>query len=299
MILKEGKILKQKEFKKEKDLQEFFSSHLKEILGYKKVDNEVSVGDYRIDTLAVEEIIDNDKVSRSFKIIEYKNVRNHSLVDQGYAYLKLLLDRKNDFVMKYNKVFNTNLTDEDIDWSLSRIVFVSSVDFTRMQKDANNFRNMAFDLYKVTRYEGDIVDIEKIEKTSKFKVDDIVVEDNEVDKEIKTYTEEDHVKPQCQEIYDELKERILNLGDIDIVPQKTYIAFKGLTNIVSIVGHNNKLEMIINLKNGKLSSQNEKVENVANKGHLGPGAYRMYLSKPEDIDEAMPIIRESYKENKK
>lgn len=299
MILKEGKILKQKEFKKEKELQDFFSDHLEEILGYKKVDNEVSIGDYRIDTLAVEEINDNNKISRSFKIIEYKNIRNHSLVDQGYAYLKLLLDRKNDFVMKYNKVFNTNLTDDDIDWSLSRIVFVSSVDFTRMQKDANNFRNMAFDLYKVTRYQEDIVDIEKIEKTSKFKVDDIVVENNEVDKEIKTYTEEDHIKPKCQEIYDELKERILNLGDIDIVPQKTYIAFKGLTNIVSIVGHNNKLELIINLKTGSLS--NEKVEDLTKpkKGHLGSGDYRMYLSKLEDIDEAMPIIKESYKENKK
>lgn len=298
MILKEGKILKQKEFKNEKELQEFFEKHLKEILGYKFIETEFAVGDYRLDTLAIEEITDGDKISRSFKIIEYKNVRNHSLVDQGYAYLKLLLDRKSDFIMKYNEKFKTSLTIKDIDWSLSRIIFVSSAEFTKMQKDANNFRNMAFDLYKVTRYQGDIIDIEKIEKTSKHKVDDVTY-DEEVQKEIKVYTEEDYIKPRCQELYNELKERILNLGDIDIVPQKTYIAFKGTTNIVSIVGQNNRLELIINLKSGQLTTKDKNLENVAKKGHAGPGDYRTYISKIEDIDNVMPYIRKSYEKNKK
>ena len=92
MILKDNTVLKQKDFKNEKELQTFFENNIETILGYKFVATEFSVGNFRIDTLAF------DEENKSFKIIEYKNVKNHSLVDQGYTYLKLLIERKADFV---------------------------------------------------------------------------------------------------------------------------------------------------------------------------------------------------------
>ena len=94
MILNNKIELKQKDFKNEKELQNFFEKNVETILGYKFVETEFSVGNFRIDTLAF------DEETKSFKIIEYKNVKNHSLVDQGYTYLKLLLERKADFVLK-------------------------------------------------------------------------------------------------------------------------------------------------------------------------------------------------------
>ena len=96
MILKLNKELKQKDFKNEKELQTFFEDNIETILGYKFIDTEFIVGDFRIDSLAF------DEESKSFRIIEYKNVKNHSLVDQGYTYLKLMLERKADFVLQYN-----------------------------------------------------------------------------------------------------------------------------------------------------------------------------------------------------
>ena len=77
MILKSNKELKQKDFKNEKELQNFFENNIETILGYKFIDTEFVVGDFRIDSLAF------DEESKSFRIIEYKNVKNHSLVDQG------------------------------------------------------------------------------------------------------------------------------------------------------------------------------------------------------------------------
>lgn len=85
MILKANKELKQKDFKNEKELQNFFENNIETILGYKFIDTEFVVGDFRIDSLAF------DEEFKSFRIIEYKNVKNHSLVDQGYTYLKLML----------------------------------------------------------------------------------------------------------------------------------------------------------------------------------------------------------------
>ena len=60
-----------------------------------------------------------DKENNTFIIIEYKNIKNNSLVDQGYSYLALMLERKEAFVLKYNNVTKSNLEIGDIDWSQS------------------------------------------------------------------------------------------------------------------------------------------------------------------------------------
>ena len=69
--------------------------------------------------------------------------------------------------MKLNKHINIH----DVDWSQSRIIFVSPV-FTSYQLNATDFKNIPVDLYKVTRYEDNIVDIEHIQKTSNVKTGD-------------------------------------------------------------------------------------------------------------------------------
>ena len=74
MIIKDNKELKQKDFKNEKELQNYFEENLQKILGYKFVETEFAVGSFRLDTLAY------DEESKSFRIIEYKNVKNRSLV---------------------------------------------------------------------------------------------------------------------------------------------------------------------------------------------------------------------------
>ena len=207
MILKLNKELKQKDFKNEKELQNFFENNIETILGYKFIDTEFIVGDFRIDSLAF------DEESKSFRIIEYKNVKNHSLVDQGYTYLKLMLERKADFVLQYNIKTNSSLTTQNIDWSQSRIIFVSPI-YTAYQLNATDFKNIPVDLVKVTRYEDDIIEIDFIKKTSNVKVQDIQMESiqNDVNKEIIVYTEEDHlskVSDNIKRVYEELKTRIL------------------------------------------------------------------------------------------
>ena len=205
MILKVNKELKQKDFKNEKELQNFFENNIETILGYKFIDTEFVVGDFRIDSLAF------DEESKSFRIIEYKNVKNHSLVDQGYTYLKLMLERKADFVLQYNIKTRSSLTTQDIDWSQSRIIFVAPI-YTAYQLNATDFKNIPVDLVKLTRYEDDIIEIDFIKKTSNVKVQDIQMESiqNDVNKEIIVYTEEDHlskVSDNIKRVYEELKNK--------------------------------------------------------------------------------------------
>ena len=297
MIIKNNKELKQNDFKNEKELQSYFEKHLQKILGYKFIETEFTVGNFRIDTLSY------DEESKSFRIIEYKNVKNHSLVDQGYTYLKLLLERKADFVLKFNEKNNSNLKLSDIDWSQSRIIFVSPI-YTSYQLNATDFKNIPVDLIKVTRYEEEIVNIEFIKKTSNVKVEDVEIESEqqEVNKEIKVYTEDDHlnkVSLSTKKLYEILKERILELDDIDVEAKKVYIAFKGRRNIVDVEFTQNKLRLDINMKKGTLNDPLGITRDITSIGHWGNGDYRVEISNEDDIDNVMPLIKQSLKVNKK
>lgn len=297
MILKGNKELKQKDFKNEKELQAFFENNIERILGYKFIDTEFIVGDFRIDSLAF------DEETKSFRIIEYKNVKNHSLIDQGYTYLKLMLERKADFVLQYNIKTKSSLTIQDIDWSQSRIIFVSPI-YTSYQLNATDFKNIPVDLIKVTRYEDDIIEIDFIKKTSTVKVQDINMEPskNDVNKEVVVYTEEDHlskVSENIKRLYEELKNRILELDDIDVDVKKLYIAFKGLRNIVDIGFNKNEIKIYINMKKGTLQDPLNITRDISSVGHWGNGDYWVIINKEDDIDNVIPLIKQSLKVNKK
>ncbi len=300
MILKNDKELKQKDFKNEKELQIYFENNLKKILNYDFIETEFPVGNFRIDTLAF------DEESKSFKIIEYKNVKNHSLIDQGYTYLKLALERKADFVLKYNENKKKNITINDVDWSQTRIIFVSPV-FTPYQLNATDFKNIPVDLIKVTKYEDNIIDIDFIKKTSNTKVEDVLQNNYAISKEIKVYTEEDHLANSTEnikELYKALKEKILELDDIDMEVKKVYIAFKGATNICDIEIYKGFIQITFNVKKGSIIDPNNILKCYITKdgkriGHHGNGDYYTSIKNIQEIDKILPFIKQSLNINKK
>lgn len=299
MLIKNNRLLKQSKFKLEKDIQSFVEKHIPDILGeeYEFVCTEFSVGNFRIDTLAF------NKETKSFILIEDKKVENKSLVDQGLTYLKLLKDRRADFILKYNEIKKTNYNINDIDISQSKVIFFSPY-YNKYQIYSSDYQNIPFDLYKITKYEDDIVDIEKIEKTSKEKFNNEIFKEltKEDKNEIKVYTEEDHLARACEalkETYEALKDKILELGDIDIDVKKVYIAFKGRRNIVDIEVMQKKLIAFINVKKGTLNDPMNILSDISNIGHHGNGDYSFDIYKQDDIDMIIPFIKKSYEINKK
>ena len=73
----------------------------------------------RIDTLAF------DIENKSFVIIKYKIDQSFSVIDQGYAYLGLLLNNKAEFILEYNENKGLSVKRDDVDWSQSKGIFVS------------------------------------------------------------------------------------------------------------------------------------------------------------------------------
>ena len=112
--------VKEKPFKLEKDIQKVFEANLYDIMGLELVKSEFIIKNKRIDTLAY------DTQASAFIIIEYKRDKNISVVDQGFTYLSLMLENKADFIVEYNESLKRNLKREDVDWSQTRVAFVST-----------------------------------------------------------------------------------------------------------------------------------------------------------------------------
>lgn len=291
------KPIKKTEFKYERDLQKLTENNMEEVFNLKFVDSEFQLDNLRIDTLAFNE------ETNSFVIIEYKKSKNYSVIDQGYSYLSLLLNNKAEFVLKYNQKFNTNYGKEDIDFTQSKIMFIAP-NYTTYQLKAIEFNDLAFELWKVTKYSNNTVLYDKLnisENKASIKEVKTTNKKEDVNKEIIKYTEEmcfNNKPDNIKELYENLKERILNeFEDIEIVATKLYIVFKTSNKIIiSIEAFKGQLKGWINLKNTKLIDPFNKTRDVSNIGHHGIGDYEMKLANDEDIDYFISLFKQAYKE---
>lgn len=142
--------VKEEKFQLEKEIQSICENNLEKIFGLTFVKSEFSINNFRIDTLAFNE------ETKSFVIIEYKKVKNYSVIDQGYGYLSSMLNNKADFIIEYNESLDKNLKRNTVDWSQSKVIFVSP-SFTNYQKESINFKDLPIELWEVKKFENDFV----------------------------------------------------------------------------------------------------------------------------------------------
>jgi predicted transport protein len=287
-------ILKEKPFKLEKEIQSLFENNLNELMDLQLVKSEFSIKNKRIDTLAY------DTQSNAFIIIEYKRSKNISVVDQGFTYLSLMLENKADFIVEYNETLKQNLKRTDVDWSQTRVVFVST-SFTENQRTATNFKDIAIELWEVKRYENNLISVNQIKKSKSAESIKPITSSNTqleaVTKEIKVYTEEFHLDnypDKIKELYETYKEAILNLADdIELEPKKLYIAFKKDKNIADIVTLKKGIKLFINLQKGKLEDPKNLMRDVSATGHWGNGDYEVVITNEDNLEYILYLIKQA------
>lgn len=161
----------------------------------------------------------------------------------------------------------------DVDWSQSKVIFVSP-SFTTYQREAINFKDLPIELWEVKRYDNETVNYSQIqtsgalESVKTISRDDDVVET--VNKEIKVYTEKEHLEVASSEIlelYETIKNAITNLDGTELKPTKKYIAFVSISNIADIHVQIKTLKMWINMFKAELDDPKELARDVANIGH--------------------------------
>jgi len=290
--------IKEKPFSLEKDLQKFTEENLEAIFGLEFIKSEFELHGLRIDTLAF------DRQTMSFVIIEYKRDRNFGVVDQGFAYLSLMLNNKADFILEYGERNGKNIRREDVDWSQSRVYFLAR-SFTNYQQKAINFKDFHIELWEVTRFENDSVLYNQV------KIDNAVVsikgvakntQAQAVSREVKNYEEADVIikGAKSEELYKKLKEK-MTLIDPTLITNaaKLYIAFRlpnNWRNIITVWFRKDKLQ--IELLRSKPDDYKDPEKRIiyreSSLKHYNQHVSIIYASNDHEIEYAAYIIQQLY-----
>jgi len=212
-------------FTNEKEIQSIVESNLRIIFDLEFIATEFSVNNFRLDTLAF------DRENNSFVIIEYKNSHSYSVVDQGYTYLSLLLDRKADFVLQYVTKTGIQIGLNDIDWSLSRVIFIAP-NFNTYQVGSVNFSDIPFELWEIRKYQNKTISLEQKKPQSRQRIEtyrDLDEEQVVIVGDVVVIDESYHlsnISTSIVQLWEILRDRYLELGDTDLNFRRNYISIR-------------------------------------------------------------------------
>jgi len=213
-----------------------------------------------------------DNESGVFVIIEYKKDRHFSVIDRGVAYLNLMLIHKTEFLYAYYKKTAKMLEKEDIDWTQSRIIFITP-EFTKYQHYAIGFKDLGIQLWEAHKYSNGLLVFNEVKSLFTKEPLTTIAKRNpaakKIAEEIKVYNEEDLLEiaeEKVKELYQELKAAVTNLGsDVEVRPTKMYIAFRRKKGFAGVVVLRSKLKVYLSidisqlqdpLKKGKRCQEN-------------------------------------------
>tara|TARA_B100000965_G_scaffold317706_1_gene278314 strand:- start:258 stop:1220 length:963 start_codon:yes stop_codon:yes gene_type:complete len=301
-----------KPFKNEREIQTLVENNMEEFLNLEFVCSEYSIDGFRLDSIGF------DHENKCFVIVEYKKGSSYSVVDQGSTYLSIMYDRLSDFILEYNDRTGSNIRKTDVDFTQSRVVFIST-SFNSYQKNSINFSNIPFELYEIKKYSNDIVSFDKIipipkgdfRKLSKGKNKNI----DSVISKVKVFTEQDLVgklSKNKEDLWTTLKESLENWEDINFIPKKHYIGFWKDNKVVSYI-HFKKDKLTINMVRGNIYPDKsksktwfdlddpKKLSKVIRRKFTGRDGvvyfheyHQIHFSIIEDLDHLLLLIKQKY-----
>jgi hypothetical protein len=69
-----------------------------------------------------------------------------------------MLQNRAEFILTYNETLNETLHSKDVDWTQSRVAFVSP-SFTENQISASDFKDLGIELWEVKQFENNILSV--------------------------------------------------------------------------------------------------------------------------------------------
>lgn len=119
-----------------------------------------------------------------------------------------------------------------------------------------------------------------------------------VNDEVIVYTENDRlnaISEEVQNIYHHLREKILDLGNVEIKATKLYVAFTvNGSNFTDIALQKQGLKLWLNLPYGELEDPYQLARDVSNIGHHGNGHYELTIKDADKLDYILTLIKQAY-----
>jgi len=297
-------------FKLEKEIQEIVEKNTDVFFQLEFVRSEFTIGEFRIDTLCF------DKENNSFVIIEYKKGYSYSVIDQGYSYLALMLNNKSEFIIEYNEQLNRFLKRDDVDWSQSKIIFISP-SFNVYQKNSVNFKNIPFELWEIKRFHNNTIILNKHASNSNQTIDSLSTGERKTDiqtvsKEVHVVDEEQITSKTDKEIiqkWEELKARLNELENVELITRKAYISLTVNNKIICYFNFR-KNSIIVEIIRGNVNPDGttskkyfnlDDPKNISKEGSwewksgVKGTTYKIVFDGSSDIDYLMFLVNQKYK----
>ena len=296
-------------FKLEKHIQSLVEANMDVLFGLEFVSSEFPVTDFRLDSLAY------DEQTNSFVIVEYKKGNSYSVVDQGYSYLSVMLNNKAEFILEYNEKTGKQLKRTDIDWTSSRVIFVSP-SFNTYQKNSVNFKDVPFELWEIRKFEGDLVALEQQVSSSSESIENI--SGANPGSSIKRVATEVKVSSEAQltaglpnslmDLWDAFRSQLLQLPSTSIHTTQNYVSIKYEGTALIYVRFRKKelsCEMIRGnvYPDGKVPKKFFDIDDPKGvtdvrdwtwKSGVKGSVYNFSITSTEDLDYRMYLVKQKY-----
>lgn len=118
MLIQNNVRLRETDFKNENELQTFIENNIETIFNLQLVKSQFVIETFRFDTLAY------DEETNAFVILEYKNTKNNSFVDQGMSYSSALRRRKEKAILECLKTSWDKVNGHKMDYFLFSLSFI-------------------------------------------------------------------------------------------------------------------------------------------------------------------------------
>lgn len=282
----------------EKSVQTLFEKNLEALLGVRFLASEVNTTHGgRIDTLGLDE-------NGCPVILEYKRASNENVINQGLFYLDWLMDHRKDFQWLVLEKLGKKEA-EAVDWSAPRLICIAG-DFNRYDDHAVKQIQRNIELIRYRRFGDELLMLDLVSATAVKAVPKDTKPSGTAEpggvsgrnKTIGTVIEE--LDPGMRDRYETLRATLLALGDdVQETTLRFYIAFKRIKNFACVEFRptTGRINVFVKVDPASITLEPGFTRDVSNVGHFGTGDLEITLSKPEDLERALPLIKRSYEDS--
>ena len=270
----------------EKELQNIIEKNMYDFFAVRFLDSEYRIDNGRMDSIGIDE--NNCPV-----IFEYKCHSNENVINQGLFYLNWLLEHKANFKLLVLEKLGQQIANE-IDWSMPRVICIAS-DFNKYDEEAIKQINRNVSLIRYKKYDNDLLLFELLNTNTVAPIEQDLTEKRQLEK---TFLQQyENAPKKFKDMYDELKDFILNLGDdVSENTLKLYSAFKKIKNFATLEIYQTKILLNVKL-NPDNFSLTESLRDVREIGHWGCGDLQLILKSEKEVNLAKDLLQKAYDEN--
>lgn len=282
----------------EKSVQILFEKNLEPLLGVRFLASEFNTTHGgRIDTLGLDE-------NGCPVILEYKRSVNENVINQGLFYLDWLMDHRKDFQWLVLEKLGKKEA-EAVDWSAPRLICIAG-DFNRYDDHAVKQIQRNIELIRYRRFGSDLLMLDLVAATTAKGAVSVAKQSGAAEqggsstkyKTIGAVIEE--LDSDMLDRYEALRAYLVALGDdVQETTLRFYIAFKRIKNFACVEFRPTTGRIIVFVKVDPTLVTLEPgfTRDVSNVGHFGTGDLEITLSKRDDLEKALPLIKRSYEDS--